>query len=181
MIPVPHLHEQLLAARLLIESGGKTSRALDAFAGWLLVGSAAFLAFLLAHQVIRLDVHSRSGWLLVIAALGTVVQKYLALLVASIAESYRIGREAGDAYLAAQRAEGGPVEFNITAYYAYVLAALFPLQRRLARPFLEKAARGDFLAGARFALKLGEVQGMIVLIDALLIICALAICLFMNQ
>ena len=174
----PHLGEQLLAARLLLESGAKMSRALDAFAGWLLAGSVAFLAFLLAHQLARLDVRSVPGWFFVIAALLTVVQKYLALLVFAFAEGYRTSREAAEAHLAAVRADGRPIEFDVEAFNACLLAALFPLQRRLARPFFDKAARGDLVAGARFAFKAGQIQGLIVLIAALLILCALATCLF---
>lgn len=167
---IKHLDEQLIAAKMLIESAAKMSRVLDTFACWLLAGSAALLALLLAHRVLPPETVRRSvGWLFVVAAFGTVVQKYLATIIAGVAEGFRIGRQAFEEHRARRS-----IELDVTALNGYMLDALYPLQRWLIRPFVDKAAQGDLVAGAQLALVLGQIQGYIVFVDSLLILYVLA-------
>lgn len=163
---IKHLDEQLIAAKMLIESAAKMSSVLDTFAGWLLAGSAALLGFLLAHQVVSPESVRRGvGWLFVGATFGTVAQKYLAMIIAGIAEGFRIGRQAFEEHRARRS-----IDLDVTALNGYMLDALYPLQRWLIRPFVDKAAQGDLVAGAQLALVLGQIQSYIVLIDSLLIL-----------
>jgi hypothetical protein len=161
----------LVAAKMLIESAAKMSRVLDTFAGWLLAGSAALLGFLLAHQVVSLETVRRSvGWLFVVAAFGTVVQKYLAMIIAGVAEGFRIGCQAVEEHRARRS-----IELDVTALNGYMLDALYPLQRWFIRPFVDKAAQGELVSGGQLALVLGQIQGYVVFVDSLLILYVLAV------
>jgi hypothetical protein len=168
VINIEHLNEQLIASRLLFETAGRMSKMLDVFAVWLLAGSAALVGFLLSHH--EFVVTKMTRWFLLIAAFGTVVQKYLATIVSAAAEGANLGRQVVEEHVARQGASGIP---DLRVMVGYIRSALFPVGRWLASPYLEKALAGDLVAGASAMFRLGQIQGFIVVIDALLILVAI--------
>jgi hypothetical protein len=111
-----------------------------------------------------------SAWLFVAVVFVTVLQKYLAIIIAAACEGSKIGRQAIEGHLTRRRSHGGSWDLDPVIIANYISAALFPLQRRLASSFMDKTLKGDLVAGPKAIFRLGQVQGCIVGIDVLLIL-----------
>ena len=98
-VTVAHVDEQLITSSVLMDAAARVSKMLDIFAGWLLAGLAAFLGLLLAHQVVAAAAVRKSGSIFVAVVVATVLQKYLAIIVAAAAEGSKIGRQAIEIHL----------------------------------------------------------------------------------
>ena len=170
-ITVGHVDEQLITSSVLMEAAARMSKMLDIFAAWLLGGLGAFLGFLLAHQVMAAATVRQSGSIFVVVVFVTVLQKYLAITVAATVEASKIGRQAIEDHLTRRRAHGGSWDLDPVIIANYISAALlFPIQRWLASSLMDKALKGDLVAGPKAIFKLGQIQGCIVGIEVLLIL-----------
>ena len=169
-ITVAHVDEQLITSSVLMDAAARVSKMLDIFAGWLLAGLAAFLGFLLAHQVVAAAAERKSGSIFLAVVVATVLQKYLAIIVAAAAEGSKIGRQAIEDHLTRRRVHGGAWDLDPVIIANHMSTALFPVPRRLASSLMDKSLRGDLVAGPRAIFKLCQIQGCIVGIDVLLIL-----------
>lgn len=170
-ITVAHVDEQLITSSVLMDAAAGMSKMLDVFAGWLLGGMGAFLGFLLAHQVMAPAAVRQSGYIFVAVVFVTALQKYLAITVAAAVEASKLGRHAIEEHLTRRRAHGGSWDLDPVIIANYISAALlFPIQRRLASSLMDRALKGDLVAGPKAIFKLGQIQGCIVGIDVLLIL-----------
>ena len=168
-ITVGHVDEQLITSSVLMAAAARMSKMLDIFAVWLLAGLAAFLSFLLAHQAMAAATVRQSGCIFVVVAFVTIIQKYLAITIAAVVEASKIGRQAIEDHLTRRRAHGGSWELDPVIIANYIRAALlFPIQRWLVFSIMDKALRGDLVAGPKAIFKLSQIQGCIVGIDVLL-------------
>jgi len=162
-ITVAHVDEQLITSSVLMDAAARMSKMLDMFAGWLLAGLAAFLGFLLAHQVMAAAAVRQIGCIFVAVVFVTVLQKYLAITVAAAVEASKIGRQAIEDHLMRRRAHGGSWDLDPVIIANHISAALlFPVQRWLASSLMDKALKGDLVAGPKAIFKLGQIQGCIV-------------------
>jgi hypothetical protein len=169
-ITVAHVDEQLITSSVLMDAATRMSKMLDIFAGWLLAGLGVFQGFLLAHQVVAAAAARKSGWIFVAVVFVTVAQKYLAIIVAAAAEGSKIGRQAIEDHLTRRRVHGGSWDLDPVIIANYLSAALFPIQRWLTSSLMDKALKGDLVAGPRAIFKLGQIQGYVVVIEVLLIL-----------
>ena len=170
-ITVGHVDEQLITSSVLMAAAARMSKMLDIFAVWLLAGLGAFLSFLLAHQVMAAATVRQSGCIFVAVVFVTILQKYLAITVAAALEASKIGRQAIEDHLTRRRAHGGAWDLDPVIIANYISGALlFPIQRWLASSVMDKALKGDLVAGPKAIFKLGQIQGCIVGIDLLLIL-----------
>jgi hypothetical protein len=175
-ITVAHVDEQLITSSVLMDAAARMSKMLDRFSVWLLAGLGAFLGYLLAHQVIAATLVHQSGCIFVAVVFLTVLQTYLAITVAAAVQASKIGRQAIEDHLTRRRAHGGSWDLDpVTIANQISAALLFPLQRWLACSLMDKALKGDLVAGPKAIFKLAQIQGCIVGVDVLLILWAIGV------
>jgi hypothetical protein len=158
----------------LVAAASKVNEALSSFSGWLMAGIGVAFSLLLANVEKVSDFvfasHIRYALLLLLVCLViSVFARLLSALVSSALGSHEAG-----AVLAKEIASSGQ-PFDVSLYIAEFERGLFPFQRWLARKTLEKAKSGDSVAGARLISKLSQVQAMLVLLEASLVIVAAGI------
>jgi hypothetical protein len=159
------------AALSLVAAASKVNEALSSFSGWLMAGIGAAFSLLLANvekvSEFILASHIRYALLLLLVCLViSVFAKLLSALVSSALGSH----EAGEV-LAKEIASSGQI-FDVNLYITEFERGLFPYQRWMARKTLDKAKAGDSVASARLIAKLSQVQAMLVLLEASLVIVA---------
>jgi hypothetical protein len=102
-----HVQERVIAAALMAEMAGIASKSIDTSASRLLAGFGAAVTLLLTnHEALTLVPIAtvRAGLMLFVwAAIVTVIQKYLAIIVASGAEGAASGRGHVKDYMKEQR------------------------------------------------------------------------------
>jgi hypothetical protein len=175
-LSVAHVDEQLITSAVLMEAAARMSKMLDVFAGWLLVGLVALFGFLLVHQVLGVATVRQSGCIFVAVVFLTVLQKYLAITVAAAVQASKIGRQAIEDHLMRRRARGGSWDLDPVIIANHISAALlFPVQRWLVFSLMDRALKGDLVAGPKAIFKIGQIQGCIVGIDVLLILWILGV------
>ncbi|HTT43500.1 MAG TPA: hypothetical protein VMG33_10545 [Steroidobacteraceae bacterium] len=168
-ITVARVDEQLITSSVLIDAAARMSKMLDTFSAWLLGGLGALLAFLLAHQGMAAAILRESGWIFVAVVFATALQKYLAITVAAAVEGSKVGRQAIEEHLMRRRAHGGSWDLDpVTIANHISTALLFPIQRSLVCSLMDKALKGDLVAGPKAIFKFAQVQGCIVAVDVLL-------------
>jgi len=160
----PDLDEQVIGSNSLIPAGAEASKVLDTFASWLIGGFGATLAFLIsskeAHAWMSADALPKAGKVFWIALALTVVQKYLAALLASIAAGQASARKAVED----QRVlRGEHFKFEPQAFFAQMRSALPGMSVILGGFFVRAVADGDLMVAARWAMRLLYSQGLCVL------------------
>ena len=153
------MDEQLITSSVLMDAATRMSKMLDTFAGWLPGGLGAFPGFLLAHQVGAAASVRKSAWIFVAVVFVTALQKYLAIIIAAASEGSKIGRQAIEDHLTRRRSHAGSWDLDPVIIANYISAALFPIQRRLASSFMDKALKGDLVAGPKALFKLDPLVG----------------------
>jgi hypothetical protein len=174
-VVIEHLNEQLVASRMLMESARRSSKMLDAFSCWLLAGFGALLGFLLAHQVIARQAVRESAAIFVAAAAGTVLQKYLAILVTAAAEGAVVGRQTVEEYFAKVRANGGTPKLDVVVVTEYMRSAIFPTVRWLVVRLTNRALAGDLVSAAKMAFRGTQLQSYFVVANAALLLWAFVV------
>ena len=177
----PAQQANIAAGQLLIVAAQKISASLDSFSGWLAAGFGAALALFIAN----LDTVSSyiaphsiryAATLFLISAVLAVIQKLLAVFIGA-------GTAAGVAGAAFGKdlADRG-VDIDVTTFFAETKRALYwPGSAFASRAFV-KAQSGDFAGPGRMYVKIGQLQTLIVVIQAALslaaasvVVCGLAV------
>lgn len=170
----PDIQTSVFAGQLLVVGAQKVSASLDSFSGWLVAGFGATLALFIAN----LDIVSKfiapgnighAAILFLISAVLAVFEKLLAAFVASgtaaAIEGAALGKDLAER----------EIYLDIPACFAESKKALYwPGSVFAARAF-EKARLGDFAGPGRMYTKLGQLQALIVVIQAVLSLAAAAV------
>jgi hypothetical protein len=166
---IPHLQEKVLAGNLLTAAAGKAASVIDRFVSWLVAGAGGALALLIGSlgdlpSYLPVSTLKRAATLYLVAAALTVVEKYLASLVVGAAE---IAAHAGAAgrKLAEEEIE---VDFSLVVR-EFEAATLPPMRWFITRRF-GKAQRGDFASSGRNFARLAQIQGLLALVIAVLVL-----------
>jgi len=174
------VQERVIAAALISESAGRASKALDTFASWLLAGFGGAVALLLSsHEplsLVSVTTVRAGSKLFICAVLATVIQKYLAIIVASAADGAALGRALVKEHIKERKEQGLNPMLDTEAVTSEMVKPLFWPGSWIARKFVIKAHSGDFGAGARATMKLAQIQGVFVMIEIVVFLDA-AICI----
>ena len=169
MDTIAHINEKVLTSALLFEATGKSSAAIDSFSGWLLAALAASVAFLLGN-IDKLSSHLSAGVLrsllsifLTVAVLG-VLEKMLAVVLAGASAGAAVGRVMGG-----EVASRGIV-LDVTVIFKEAEKAILPPARWVVRRSFGKAASGDIVAAARTMTRLAQIQGMVAMVQAVMVL-----------
>lgn len=168
---VRNLHEQVFANSLLTIGAGKSSSALDTFSGWLLGGFGAALALLLSNldsvsPYIPIAVVKNAAFVFILAAVLGVAEKYLAAIVSGAVEGFFLGTDLGE------RTAEREIELDLSVVFTETERAAFRPAKWIARRMLRKFRQGDLVASGRFFSRCSQVQGILVLCEAILVIFA---------
>jgi hypothetical protein len=161
--------EQELACALLHKINGRVSPSLDSFSGWLLGGFGA-ASTLLASQYDSLVKHVEPQaircllTLFLLSLVVGVVEKYLSVIVSLSSQGSDIGIEV------AQKALSDSAAFNLENVLLAVEKSVFPPMRWAVHHSFEKAKKGDWISLARNMTRVAQIQGLLVLLQAALVI-----------
>lgn len=169
---LPALH---LAAKVMARSAEIASEVGDSFSNWLLGGFGAVLALLLANldkltSIIPLTNIRVSGRIYIVAAVLALFEKLLALWAGGFSKGHSLGTEL------AREVDPQAIDFRI--YLETSRKAIFPPMRWVLDRQLAASARGDITSVPRMALRLTQVQLVVVFIQAGLIVAAAAVIVF---
>ena len=173
MVNVEHVHEKVLASTLLFETAGKSSAIVDRFSGWLLAGYAAAVTFLVTNSASLSNALSPDllratiRWLFV-AVLLAVAEKFLATILAAASSGASMGRK----YVADLNER--EIEIDIKVVLREMERAMIPPMRWIVARSFRKAESGDLTAAARNISRCGQVQALLVLAQAGVILYAIA-------
>jgi hypothetical protein len=169
----PPITEQAAAQKTLVIVARHVGNALPPFSTWLMAGSGAALSLVVANidtvsKFIAIT-HIRFGLILFLLSLSfAVVATYISTIVktsvAAQAEGEALGKEIAET----------STQFNLTQYIAEYERGLLPPMRWLARTTMDKAMKGDIVAGARMIAKLSQIQALLVACQSLLALVALS-------
>lgn len=155
---------------ILLASAGNASKALDAFASWLLAGFGAAVALLLTNQQVQalvpISVVRYGSKLFLLAVVIVLVQKYISVIVVSAADGAALGREVVLRFMKEIDSRGGTFALDGPMLAAETLKGMFPPARWVVAKMLAKA-KGDVGAGARLFMKAVQIQGALVLLEVL--------------
>jgi hypothetical protein len=172
--PIPYLQEKVLAGSLLTSGAGKAASVIDSFVSWLLAGAGGALALLigslddLAKYVPLANVKS-AAILFLVAACLTVVEKYLTSIIVGAAETSAHAAEVG------RRLADDEIEIDFTVVFRELEAATLPPMRWFVGRSFAKAQRGDFAASGRNFARCAQIQGVLALAVAVLVLSALGL------
>jgi hypothetical protein len=174
---ISHLHEQVFANSLLTLGAGKSSAALDTFSGWLLGGFGAALALLLSNldsvrPFLPIPVVKLAAFIFIIAAVIGVAEKYLAALVSGAVEAFVVSSELGE------KMGDRDIALDFSVIFAETERAAFGPARWIVRRMFKRVRQGDLVVSGRFFSRCSQVQGILVLCEAFLIL--LATCLIVG-
>lgn len=169
MQPSEHIHEKVLASALLSEGVGRSSRALDSFASWLLGAFGAALALIVSNiseltRHLPLSAVKCAGAIFVGAAVLAVLEKYIAAILSAAAKASAVGRALGE--------EFAVEELDFSVVFAEARRAAFPLLSWFVARSFRKVEHGDLTAAARNLTRWAQIQGLLVFAEALLLLWA---------
>lgn len=157
---------------MLQESNGKASSLLDSFSCWLLGGFGAASALFVSQydsitkHIDQPIIHNfliHFLWFLVIG----IVQKYIAIIIAAYSQGATIGREIG------AKAAANSIPLNFDIIFSKIEKSMIPPGSWLLRRSLKKAKNGDLVSSAINFTRLTQFQGILVLIQAIIILVAI--------
>ena len=168
------IQARIISGQLLVVAAHKASASLDSFSGWLVAGFGAALALFIAN----LDTVSAfidpynikcAAILFIVSAVLATVERLIAAFVAS-------GTAAGieGAALGMDLAER-EVDLDITTFFAETKKALYWPGSVFASRAFAKAQAGDFAGPGRMYVKIGQLQALVVIIQAALSLSAAAV------
>lgn len=168
----PPINERTAAQKTLIAATRRVGDALPPFSTWLMGGSGATLALVVANidtvsKFIEIT-HIRFGLIVFILSLAVaVVATYLSTMVKTALGGLEDGEALG------KEIRSTTNTFDLRLYMTEYERGLFPPIRWLARSSMKKAMLGDVVAGARMIAKLSQVQALLVACQSLLTLLAL--------
>jgi hypothetical protein len=175
--PIEHLQEKVLAGSLLTASAGKAAAVVDTFVSWLVAAAGAALALLIGSlsdiaPYLPVKTVKCAAVLFLIAAGLTVVEKYLASIVVGAAEAAAHAAEIG------RRMADEDVELDFSIVLKEFETATLPPMRWLVGRSFAKVQSGDFAASGRNFARCAQVQGMLALVIAIIVLSALGLIVF---
>ncbi len=165
--------EKLAASNTLRALGEATSSALDKFSMWAIAAAAAVVAAMLASlsEVTQYLSKERIGWVMLafVAACATaVIARYIGMLVSATTEvAERMNEQRGD--------DEGPADVNFDIYFAEYAKGFYWHLRWFVKRELGLALGGDIARSGRLVAKLAQWHGLVVFLQLLLTLGALAI------
>ncbi|EHP38860.1 hypothetical protein OR16_34683 [Cupriavidus basilensis OR16] len=174
MEQVQNIRERVLAGQVLVAGVGKTSASLDGFSGWLLAGSAAASTFLLSHlDVVTAHVAAACvRWFFALffvsGALG-IFAKFLAALISGATSASSLGFELG------KQVDLKTAPFDFAVFLDEASRALFWPGRLFVGWMFAKVLKGDLAVSGRMIAKIGQVQGLMVILQALVAVGSVAV------
>ena len=164
-------NERMAAQQALLAATRRVSGALPSFSKWLMAGFGAAFTLTVANiEAVSkfIDVsHIRLGLLLFLISLGlAVVSTYLGTIVNAAMAAQEDGEALG------QRIIESKQPFSVETFSSEYEQGLFPPIRWIARSSMEKAKRGDIVAGARMIAKISQIQALLILAQGILAVVA---------
>lgn len=174
---VEHLQEKVLAGNLLTAGAGKAAAVIDSFVSWLLAGFGAALALLVGNiaEIIRylpLTTIKRASFLFMVSAALAIVEKYLASRVIGAAETAAIAAEAG------KRIADDKVTIDFAIVFGELRKATFTPMRWLVDRGLDRVEKGDLAASGRSFARQVQLQALLSLVVAGLVLWAIGLIVF---
>ena len=171
MKDIPNMNEQIFVSTLLHEMNGKASTILDIFSGWMIGGFAATAALLVSQfdsVAKHLDPHVIHGFLIIFlwSLVLVILQKFIAVLVASASQGASVGREAGE------KTKDIPTPLNIEIVLAELKNSIFPPMRWFVGRSYSKLMKGDLVSCAQNLTRIAQIQGLLCLVQVVLVLVA---------
>lgn len=168
--PLP-IDEHTAARRTLLAATRRVGDALTPFSAWLLGGFGLAFSLVLANiETVSKFVavtHIRFGVLIFLFSLVVAVAAtYLSTVVKAALGAHEDGLALADEILSLER------DFDIDLYLAQYQRGLLPPIKWIARFQIEKARRGDAVAGARMIAKMSQIQALLVVFQSILALVA---------
>jgi hypothetical protein len=168
----------VIAAVVLADTAGKISSKFDTFATWLLAGFGAAVALLLSsHDALAFvpaGVVKVIAEYFLAAAIITVLEKYLSIIVCAGAEAAAFSRTTVLEHFKTQKELGFAETLDMQRFMNEFLQGLLPPARWLAARQVRKALAGDLASGGRMLSWVAQSQGFLVLIELGLFLRAVA-------
>jgi hypothetical protein len=155
------INERTAAQKTLIVATRCVGDALPSFSTWLTAGSGAALALVVANietvsKFIKIT-HIRFGLIVFLLSLAVaVVATYIATIVKAAISAQEDGEALG------KKIGSTTTQFDLRLYMSEYERGLFPPLRWMARSSMNKAMRGDVVAGARMIAKISQIQALLV-------------------
>lgn len=165
------LNEHDAASQSLVAAAREVNKSLRSFSEWLIAGVGVAFSLLIANvekvsQFICASYVRTALLLLLVGLVISVMARLLSAMVSASLGSFKVGNA-----LAKKITDSGR-PFDVNVFITEFERGLFPYQRWLTKKSLTKAKAGDSVASARMIAKLSQVQAMLVLAEALLVIVA---------
>ena len=151
---------------------GKACAIVDSFSGWLLSGFAASSA-LFVSQYDSISKHLTAStiqtflffflWSLLLG----IIQKYLAVLVMAHSQGSAIGRELGE------KAAEKSIKLDFEIILSEMEKTILPPARWFVSRSYNKVKKGDLVSSTRNVSRLLQIQGMLAIIQAILMLVAI--------
>ncbi|MGH2626083.1 MAG: hypothetical protein ACRDHY_05475, partial [Anaerolineales bacterium] len=151
-------------------TAARASSLMDTFSVWLFAGFGAAFGLLVANlepfeAYLPRAVVVRAGTLFLCSMVATVIQRYLAMAVASGAAGAEVGRQE-------TLAPGVAQNLDPEVLFAELVKAILPPFRWAVRWGARKVRAQDFAASGRLVMKFAQVQGLFVLAQVGLLLAA---------
>ena len=158
-----HIHERVLASTLMTMTAGKTASVIDSFLSWFVAGAGAAIALLAGNlsglsPYISVQSVKCAATLFLVAAVITVVEKFLAAIVIGAAES---ANHAGEI---AERMLKNDIELDMRVVFREFELATFPPLRWLIKRSFAKTEAGNFTGPSRKLAKCAQIQVYLALV-----------------
>ncbi len=174
MTEIENINEQLFMLVMRGNVNGKASTIIDTFSGWLISGfAAASTLFVSQYKSIQENI-SICGirwflYLFIAALILAIIQKFIAVLVASHSMGSLVGYELGK----------GVKEKNIILDREFIFneteKGMLPFLKWYASDILNAARKGDFVSSSRNFTRLCQVQSLLTLLQAIVTLLAIVI------
>jgi len=165
--------EQIILNTALPPVAAEMSKSLDTFASWALGGFAAALALLIsnndAHKWIGQENFSVSGKTFAVVLVLTTVQKYVSVILTGLAFAGPAGAKAA---LDQAATRGQSFRFNPETMLHLLSSTLWLLPKFVRKRLGGRLRAGDYMGNARSAMKLLQLQALLVLLIAVALLVA---------
>lgn len=161
-----------LAGKVMTAGAETASHMADAFSNWMLAGFGAVMALLLGNlvklsSIIPLATFRRAAEIYIAAALLGVIEKFLALWIGGIAKAGEVGADLGENI--------DPGNFDLGLYFETTKRGFYWPGCWVINRVFAAFARGEIAYVPRVALKAAQWQGLIALIEAVLVMVSAAV------
>lgn len=168
------LHERIAAGQLLSLGAHRISEQLSSLSGWMLVGfggayTLVFANYASLQEVVSLHSLHTSLFLLLIAFVFGVLQRWLAAMIAASAATAEKAEEIGSKLAKI----GRDIDFKVM--FREMEKGVYYPSRWVVRRSFERAMAGDFAASGRLSAGLSQVQMFFVAVQTGFAIAAAAV------